>query len=271
MTPKAPRVEAGSKPRPSPWPLPWQQLLVSSLFLASGLGVLLLAHPLWPRRHSSATLPAGAQALLLLVMGSLVLAGSVLERRARKADGTAAPSSDHERVLAVLQDPDRGLLDLLEILPGLTETSAIGLAARSLTTPLARPHAFDGLLTTYRDWAPHDHELGGTIAAALAKSASSTHLETLLELVQDSSYGSARGELVYALWRYRKDPRTAKALRVLCTDPQVCHQAMSAYRRAVGNEKALPFLRKLQRSQDQIVKEQAERIAAQAEKAAQAR
>ncbi len=51
--------------------------------------------------------------------------------------------------------------------------------------------------------------------------------------------------LVNSLWRFGSDARVSPVLAVLCADRTVAVQAMSAYRRTVGNEAALPLLRGL--------------------------
>jgi hypothetical protein len=75
--------------------------------------------------------------------------------------------------------------------------------------------------------------------------------------------------IVYALWRFRKEPRVADALGELVEDPDVSLHAMSALRRTVGNDAALPVLKRLsQTSPDRRVREQAAKEFRKADRAA---
>ena len=73
--------------------------------------------------------------------------------------------------------------------------------------------------------------------------------------------------VAFALWRFRKEKRVIDGLRDLCTDPDVCLHAMSAYRRAVGPQEALVVLERLREHPDPSVRKQA---VAQVKKAAKA-
>jgi hypothetical protein len=103
---------------------------------------------------------------------------------------------------------------------------------------------------------------------ALATAASIDDLPVLLEIVQDNRYGNARRMVIDALWRFRKDARVGPALNSLVEDPVVSLHAMSALRRTVGNQAALPRLRQVRDEHPHaLVREQAARAVRRAEKA----
>jgi hypothetical protein len=99
-------------------------------------------------------------------------------------------------------------------------------------------------------------------------SAEKQHLAILLDLVARREYGSARQMVVDSLWRYRKDGRVPKLLLTLIEDPDVSLQAMSALRRTLGNDVALPHLRRIRdTNSNEKARQQAARQVKRAEKA----
>lgn len=139
---------------------------------------------------------------------------------------------------------------LLSALPRLIHADVVRAAASHLNHQGARPTAFPVLLDQFKKWAQLDSLAGHGIADALATASDPSHVDELLTLAADRRYGESRAGVVEALWRYRKDPRVAPALRILLGDPDVSWPAMSALRRAVGNEVALSDLRLLRDSTD---------------------
>lgn len=159
---------------------------------------------------------------------------------------------------------------LLDLLPTLTDGKAVAAAARYLRRPWAKPTAFIALVEAFRRWAPSsDTDAGWALGDAVVSAARPADTETLLSLVTDRAYGTARQMIVYALWRFRKDPRVADVLGELAEDPDVSLHAMSALRRTVGNDAALPLLHRLsQTSPDRLEREQAAMELKRAERAA---
>jgi hypothetical protein len=134
---------------------------------------------------------------------------------------------------------------LLDLLPTLTDPKAVTATAGHLRRPWAKGIAFRPLADAFRVWAPRDFASGWALGDALATAAAPAELDELLSLTYDQSYGKARQMIVYSLWRYRKDPRVEMALSELAGDPDVCLHAMSALRRTVGNDAAMPILQEL--------------------------
>lgn len=137
---------------------------------------------------------------------------------------------------------------LLSLLPTLREPNAVTSVVRHLRRPWGRPVAFDALLAAFREWAPKDTSVGWAVGDALATSADKQHLGILLDLAQHREYGHARAQVVDSLWRYRRDGKVAGVLLILIEDPDVSLTAMSALRRTIGNEAALPHLRRVRDS-----------------------
>ena len=74
--------------------------------------------------------------------------------------------------------------------------------------------------------------------------------------------------VVDALWRFRKDERVAPVLCSLLDDPAVSLHAMSALRRTIGNEAALPYLLRVHDGHtDPLVRKQAAKAVRRAEEA----
>lgn len=137
---------------------------------------------------------------------------------------------------------------LLRLLPTLKDRDAVTTVAGHLRRPWARPTAFPGLLEAFKIWAPKDASVGWALGDALATAADERHLSLLIDLVQHREYGMARAMVVYSLWRYRRDSRIEQVLLTLIEDPDVSVEAITALRRTLGNEAALPHLRRVQDS-----------------------
>lgn len=157
---------------------------------------------------------------------------------------------------------------LLARLPSLTDPDAVAAVAGHLKRPWARPRAYPALRAAFLEWAHSHPTLGWSLGEALANAAQHEQLQDLIELAENEAYGSARQMIVLALGRFGSDPRVPSALIGLSADSNVSLHAMSALRRSVGNEAALPHLRSLEQSHpDQRVREQARREIKKAEKA----
>lgn len=131
---------------------------------------------------------------------------------------------------------------LLAIFPTLTDPKAVETTARYLGRPMGRPAAFKELLTAFRTWSSDGAGVGWVLGDSLASAATKDQLSDLLELAQDRSFRMSRQMIVHSLWRYRSDARVSSVLIPLIRDPYVSLQAMSALRRTVGNEDAIPLL-----------------------------
>jgi hypothetical protein len=132
---------------------------------------------------------------------------------------------------------------LLALLSSLSDPSVVGATARYLARPGTGFAVFDALLAAFKRWAIIDTtSTGWTIGESLAKTATVDDLDTIFELVENSTYGRSRQMIVLSLWRYRKDARTTAVLARLIFDPEVSLHAMSALRRAIGNPDSIPFL-----------------------------
>lgn len=157
---------------------------------------------------------------------------------------------------------------LLASLPSLTDPDVVGAVAGHLKRPWARPKAYPALYEAFLKWAPSHPTLGWTLGEAMSNAASLEHLQDLIDLVGDETYGSARQMIVHSLWRFGSDPRVPSALIRLSADPDVSLHAMSALRRSLGNKVALPHLRELaQNHPDSRVRDQARRELEKAERA----
>ena len=147
---------------------------------------------------------------------------------------------------------------LLRALPKLTYANIVAAVADHLNHQSARPAAFPILLDQFKKWAPLDPLAGHSLATALATTSTWDHVDDLLAIAADPSYGESRIGVVEALWRYKKDSRVGPLLRNLLPDPDTCRAAMSALRRTVGNQAALPDLRHLRDTTDHpLVREHA--------------
>jgi hypothetical protein len=156
---------------------------------------------------------------------------------------------------------------LLRLLPTLTDRKAVEATARHLHGAWARPSAFDALEEAFRTWAPHDALVAWTIGDSLALAATFDDLDVLLDFAENRQYGQARQMIVYSLWRFGKDLRVVDAIRRLTEDPDVCLHAMTALRRAVGNEAAmLQLCRVRDEHPDQNVRKQAARAVKNAQR-----
>ncbi len=132
---------------------------------------------------------------------------------------------------------------LLGLFPTLTDPKAVEATARYLGRPIGRPASFKELLAAFRRWGPAGTSVGWVLGDSLASTATEDELPVMLELAQDRSFGVSRQMIVYSLWRYKKDKRVSTVLVPLMRDPDVCLQAMSALRRTVGNDNAIPLLK----------------------------
>jgi hypothetical protein len=157
---------------------------------------------------------------------------------------------------------------LLVLLPTLTESKVVEAVARHLRRPWARPSAFQPLVGAFRSWAPREPLVGWAIGDALVNSATTGDADVVLDLVTDHSYGRSRQMIVHSLWRFKGDDRTNRVLLSLIDDAEVCLHAMSALRRAQGNEAALPHLLAVRDNHpDPAVRKQATAQVKKAEKA----
>ena len=159
---------------------------------------------------------------------------------------------------------------LLELLPTLSDGKAVAATARHLRRPWAKPTAFVPLVEAFRRWATAAHtDAGWALGDAVAAAARPEDSQLLLSLANDRAYGTVRQMIVFSLWRFRKDERVTEALPSLAEDPDVSLHALSAMRRAIGNEAALPVIRALaESSPHQKIREQASRELRKAERAA---
>ena len=87
-------------------------------------------------------------------------------------------------------------------------------------------------------------DVGWAIADALVTCAQVADLPTLLDLVAERRYGWSRQMIMDALWRFKRDDRVSTLLLQLIDDPDVALHAMGALRRVLGNDDALPHLRR---------------------------
>jgi hypothetical protein len=89
---------------------------------------------------------------------------------------------------------------------------------------------------------------------AIARTAPPAELPAIVELAADPRGGTGRQMLVDALWRVKTD-RARSLLLELIADRDVCVHAMSALRRAVGNEEARRRIEPLVESDDERVRD----------------
>ena len=159
---------------------------------------------------------------------------------------------------------------LVALLPTLSDARVVCAVASHLRRPWARPAAFPALLDAFRRWAVLDDPAAAwALGDSLANAARSEDLRVLLDVADNRGYGRARQMVVHALWRFRSSAAVAPALVLLLDDPDVALHAMSALRRCVGSEAALPYLRAAaQRHQNDPIGHAAIRAIRKAEKAA---
>lgn len=157
---------------------------------------------------------------------------------------------------------------LLTLLPSIEDSRDLAAAVGHLRRPWARPIAFQPLLKAFQARAAENRLLGWSIGDALATSSTVEHLDSLLDIANDQKYGRARQMIVHSLWRFKKDPRVARILRSLISDPDVSLHAMSALRRTIGNEAAIRELIVVRNgSTDQGIRKQAQMAIAKSEAA----
>jgi hypothetical protein len=135
---------------------------------------------------------------------------------------------------------------LLDLLPALSDQRVVAACAAHLRRPWARPIAFGPLRDAFEQWAPQNLSAGWQLGNALANAASAANLPVVLSLAAQTQYGTARQMIVDALWRFRKSALVEPALIALIRDPDVALHAMTALRRAIGRQAALPHLRAVQ-------------------------
>ena len=156
---------------------------------------------------------------------------------------------------------------LLEQLPMLTDPDAVAAVAGHLRRPWARPRAYRALREAFGKWARTHPSVGWALGDSLANAATRDHLSQLVELATDKIFGASRQMIVLSLWRFASDPDVPRTLIELCDDPDVSLHAMSALRRALGNEAALPYLRSNAESHpNSQIREQAKREVKKAER-----
>lgn len=149
---------------------------------------------------------------------------------------------------------------LLDALPRLSDARLVTAVAGHLRRPWARPHAFDALLDAFRRWAPVDSTTGWHLGDALGSAATERRVDDLLEVCQDTEFGTARQMPVAALGRFKRVPSVGPALLELIHDSDVGPHAMSALRRVLGAAGALPYIEQVeQANRGRPLGEQAER------------
>ncbi|HEY6278561.1 MAG TPA: HEAT repeat domain-containing protein [Streptosporangiaceae bacterium] len=160
---------------------------------------------------------------------------------------------------------------LVRMLPSLADPHAVEAVAGHLAAAWSGP-AVPALITAFRRWAAqYPLGTGWQLGNAIAAAAGNSHAAEMLALAVDARFGAARQMIVYSLWRFRRQPGICAALPSLCHDPDVALHAMSALRRAVGNEQALPTLLHIAGSHaDPRVRKHAAQAARRAQKALQA-
>jgi HEAT repeat protein len=135
-------------------------------------------------------------------------------------------------------DARRALPVLVEWLPHVRSRAVRETLARRIAQAGKRSDSARVLLDAYRatpDWA---------IGDALAHTMTPAEHDEVVELAADKGTGQERQMLVYALWRVKTDRARSVILGSL-TDPDVARHAISASRRAFGNEEARRQLERL--------------------------
>ncbi|MGE0819800.1 MAG: hypothetical protein AB7O74_14180 [Candidatus Nanopelagicales bacterium] len=157
---------------------------------------------------------------------------------------------------------------LLAVLPTLDDPRAVDAAAGHLCRPWARPAAFEPLRTAFLRWAPDHATTGWQLGDSLGRTAIAEHVPVLLALAEDTRFGTARQMLVLHLSRFKASPEVCAAVERLVDDPDVSLHAMSALRKCLGNEAALPILQAVEAGHpDAKVRKQAAQAIKKATKA----
>ena len=158
---------------------------------------------------------------------------------------------------------------LLSVLPTLEDPRAVDAVAMHLRRPWARPTAFEPLHTAFLRWAPeHATAAGWHLGDALGTTATAEHVPVLLALAEDTTFGASRQMIVFQLARFKARPEVCAAVERLVNDPDVALHAMSALRKCLGNEAALPVLQVVEASHpDPRVRKQAAQAIKKATKA----
>lgn len=134
----------------------------------------------------------------------------------------------------------------IELLPQLSDPTLVAVLASHLRRRWARPRAFDNLHAAFERWAIPEPTAGWHIGDALATTATKDELPVLLRIAAATKYGKARQMIVDCLWRFNASDEVETTLVSLIRDPDVALHAMSALRRTIGAEAALPHLRQVQ-------------------------
>jgi hypothetical protein len=166
--------------------------------------------------------------------------------------GRFVNNTEHFRPSAL--DERAAMPVFIELLPRLSDPKLVGAVASHLRRPWARPTAYEVLLNTFERWAALDATAAWHIGDALASAATKDDVSEMLGLATATKYGIARQMIVDSLWRFKADTDVEPVLVSLINDPDVALHAMSALRRAVGPDNALPHLRRAaeQHSGDKI-------------------
>jgi HEAT repeat protein len=154
----------------------------------------------------------------------------------------AIPGLEPERF-----DARRALPVLLEWLPRVRSPAVRETLARRVAQAGKRTDSARVILDAYRatpDWA---------IGDALARTMTPADHDEVVELAADQGAGDERQMLVDALWRVKTDRARSVILRSL-TDPDVARHAVSALRRAFGNEEAYRQLERLKDDSNEDVR-----------------
>jgi HEAT repeat protein len=135
---------------------------------------------------------------------------------------------------------------LLALLPSLREPKVVASAARHLRRPwLRRMAAYDVVLEVFDHWAPLPGETGWVLGDTLATAADKTKAGDLVELAGNKAYGTSRGCIVEALWRFKSQADVESLLRNLVHDSDVALMAMTALQRTIGAQAMVPVLQDL--------------------------
>jgi HEAT repeat protein len=91
------------------------------------------------------------------------------------------------------------------------------------------------------------------VGDAIARTMTRAEHDDVVELAADRAAGRERQMLVDALWRIETEPARHVILESL-DDPDVCRHAMSAARRAFGNDEARRLVAPLTEDEDETVR-----------------
>ena len=134
---------------------------------------------------------------------------------------------------------------LLEALPRLTDLAVVDAVARHLGREWARPVAFWPLHEAFLRWSRRQDLGAWAIGESLVKVSAIEYLDPLLSLVRNPEHGRNLEMIVFALYRYKADPRVETALRDLVDDEDVSLHAISALRRVVSADAMVQVLERV--------------------------